>query len=176
MRIEFDVIGEPAPQGSKRTVPIRNREGRIVQKNGRDLTRTIEDNPRLPQWRQEVAQAAKSARESVALKGLLTCAVALTLEFYRPRPKGDFGTGRNAGKLKASAPPYAIKRPDTLKLARAVEDALTGVVWVDDSQVVRHSLSKDWGDYFRVRVVIETLGEGESPARREREKEKALFA
>lgn len=32
--------------------------------------------------------------------------------------------------------------PDVLKLARGVEDALTGIVWRDDAQIVNESLSK----------------------------------
>ena len=148
--IEFDVIGEPKPQGSKRQVPIRNRDGRIVQKDGRDLTRIVEDNPRLPQWKQEIAQAARDVYRGILLEGPLE----LTLTFYRPRPVTHFGTGRNTGVLKVSAPLHPTQRPDTLKLARAVEDALTGVIWRDDAQVVGHHLSKRYGEYFRVSVRI----------------------
>ena len=32
--------------------------------------------------------------------------------------------------------------PDVLKLARGVEDALTGIVWRDDAQIVNESLNK----------------------------------
>jgi hypothetical protein len=33
-----------------------------------------------------------------------------------------------------------------LKLARAAEDALTGVLWLDDSQIVDERISKAYGD------------------------------
>ena len=43
---------------------------------------------------------------------------------------------------------------DSVKLTRAVEDALTGVLWQDDSQVVFHCLTKVWGPCYRVGVKV----------------------
>jgi Holliday junction resolvase RusA-like endonuclease len=56
--------------------------------------------------------------------------------FVLERPKTDWGTGRNAGRLKPRAPAWPLKRPDSTKLVRAVEDALTGILWSDDSVIV----------------------------------------
>ena len=150
--IAFEVVGTPATQGSKVEQVIRNRNGQPIIKDGRALTTIREDNPRLAGWRQEVAQMARAAYSGPLLIG----AVAVTMTFYRPRPKSHFGTGRNEGRLKESAEEYPITRPDLLKLARAVEDSCTGVLWVDDSQVVRETLVKDWGT-FRVSVEVQSL-------------------
>lgn len=73
---------------------------------------------------------------------LLTCPVTLKLTFYRGRPKGHFRTGRNAGLLRNSAPEHPTSKPDLTKLTRAVEDALTGIIWKDDSQVVKQETIK----------------------------------
>ena len=73
---------------------------------------------------------------------LLTCPIALKLTFFRQRPQGHYGTGRNIGQLKASAPRYPTPKPDLTKLTRAVEDAITGIVWKDDSQVVKQETEK----------------------------------
>jgi len=150
--IQFEVVGQPVTQGSKRTVPIY-RDGKPVIKNGHVLTRIADANPRLPQWRQEVAQAARAVYTAPLFIGAMT----LDLTFARPRPKGHYGTGRNAGKLKDWAPEYPITIPDGSKLGRAVEDALTGVIWKDDAQVVDQRIRKEWGPYFRVAVEIESL-------------------
>jgi hypothetical protein len=53
-------------------------------------------------------------------------------------------------------------RPDVLKLARAIEDAITGVIWVDDSQIIDEHLYKRWGDPARVEVTIEPASEVQS--------------
>lgn len=71
---------------------------------------------------------------------------ALTVEavFYFLRPKTHYGTGRNAGVLKESSPAYVTTRPDLDKCARALADALTGIAWRDDSQIVTWKVSKEF--------------------------------
>ena len=88
---------------------------------------------------------------------LITGPVKLELTFFMERTKGHYGTGRNAGKLKASAPRHHTKTPDVLKLARGVEDALTAVIWKDDAQIVLELLSKEYGERPGVWVRITEL-------------------
>ena len=147
--IEFSIYGHPATQGSKKVVPIY-KAGAPMIKNGRVLTRVVNDNPKTAEWRQEIAHAARQAYRGELLTGPLCLAVT----FYKPRPKGHFGSGRNAGTLKESAEKYPISKPDTVKLVRALEDSLTGVIWKDDSQVVTHVLHKRYGEYFKVEVCV----------------------
>jgi Holliday junction resolvase RusA-like endonuclease len=151
--IRFAVYGEPKPQGSKKSVPIYSRSGPVM-KNGRVLTRVVNDNPKLGEWRQELSYAARQAYSGPLLCGPLK--VAMT--FYRPRPSAHFGSGKNAGVVKASAIGWPISRPDVLKLARAVEDSLTGVLYRDDSQIVDERLVKAWGECFSVEVTVTELG------------------
>ena len=73
---------------------------------------------------------------------LITGAVVLELMFTLPRRKGDYGTGRNAGKLKPSAAKYPIVSPDMDKMLRAVQDGLTKIAYRDDSQVVFAKIGK----------------------------------
>ena len=150
--IEFIVYGEPKPQGSKRAFSVRT-------KSGKSVTRVVDDNPHTKDWRQQVASVACEEWHGPPLERDVP--VELTLHFVRPRPAKHFGTGRNAGKLKANAPKYPTQRPDTLKLARAVEDALTGFVWTDDSQVVSHRLFKDWGQGHCVVVNVRVISGGQ---------------
>jgi Holliday junction resolvase RusA-like endonuclease len=67
-------------------------------------------------------------------------AVPLSLDccFYVKRPKGHYGTGRNAGVLKDWAPDYPVGKPDRSNLEKMVEDCLVlARVMPDDDQVVR---------------------------------------
>jgi Holliday junction resolvase RusA-like endonuclease len=92
---------------------------------------------------------------------LFSGALSLDLRFYMRRPQSHFGTGRNAGRLKDTAPRFHTTRPDSTKLTRAVEDALTGVVWRDDAQVSTQVIAKLYGEPERVVVAIYPLnGEG----------------
>jgi hypothetical protein len=75
----------------------------------------------------------------------LTGALELRATFVFPRPKSHFGTGRNAGKLKPSAPALVTTRPDLDKLVRAIGDALTGVVFSDDAHLAVVHAEKHYG-------------------------------
>lgn len=125
---EFWVSGVPQPQGSKRLFA-----GRLVE--GNDAT--------LRPWRATIAGEARAAYRH----GLspTTEAVRVTLGFMFARPKSHYGSGRNADEIKRSAPAYKATRPDLDKLVRAVLDSLTGIVFVEDSQVAQLTAWKDWG-------------------------------
>jgi len=66
--------------------------------------------------------------------------------FIFPRPKSHYGTGRNAGKLKASAPEHHIKTPDCDNLVKWVKDCLNGRAYDDDKQIVRIKALKRYVD------------------------------
>ena len=123
--MEFRVYGKPATAGSKRAFVNRKTMRAIV----------VDDAKHGRPWRHAVQAAAM---EHCAGKPLWNGPVALGLEFLFERPKGHFGTGANAGRVKASAPRCHTTKPDLTKLVRAVEDALTKVVWKDDSLVCWH--------------------------------------
>jgi Holliday junction resolvase RusA-like endonuclease len=147
-RLEFTVLGTPAPQGSK-TVG-RTREGRNYQR---------EDNPATGPWRQAVTAAALEAAGELERTPVRQLAGTLRLKvvFVFPRPKGHFGTGRNADRLKPSAPLYVPTRPDVDKLLRAIGDAITGVVCRDDAQIAIVHAEKHYGDPACAHVVVDEL-------------------
>ena len=87
---------------------------------------------------------------------LLTCPISLKLTFFQKRPSGHYRTGRYAGLLKDSAPKYPTSKPDLTKLIRAAEDALTGIIWKDDSQIVKQDTKKVYcGPKDKIGVYIE---------------------
>ena len=71
-----------------------------------------------------------------------------------PRPKSHYGTGKNQHKVKDSAPEKPTTRADVDNYAKGVLDALTGVAYADDKQVVQLSTEKRWGAPF-VQVFIQ---------------------
>lgn len=144
--LRFVVYGQPRPGGSKKAF-VNPKTGKAV---------IVDDSGAAGKsWRQEVATAGRVAVGPDA--PLLLGALAVEFTFYRPRPKGHYGSGANAWVLKASAPPAPITRPDALKLARAVEDALTGILWKDDAQIVQETLRKVWGEPERCEITVRAL-------------------
>lgn len=151
-RLLFVVRGKPEPGGSKTAG---------VSKGGTHFVR--DSNPAVKEWRRRVAD---KAAEAMAGRDLLQGPLRLEAAFYLTRPGSHLGSGRNAGKVKPSAPEFPITRPDTTKLLRAVEDALKDVVWGDDSQVVRQEASKWYalpGEPPRAEVYVEALHPPETP-------------
>jgi Holliday junction resolvase RusA-like endonuclease len=138
--IEFTVLGEPAPAGSKRAFQNKY-TGRIS---------VADASYRTKPWQAEV----KAAASQVAPPELLTGPLSLRITFFKPRPASHYGTGRNAGTLKLSASEFPTTRPDVLKLARAVEDALTGLIYRDDAQIVNEYLHKRYGSPARCEVDV----------------------
>jgi Holliday junction resolvase RusA-like endonuclease len=143
MRIAFVVHGQPASAGSKRRVPVPGTGGAGYN--------TIPDDRKAGPWRARVAQVAG---EAMAGQRMLAGALMFRAVFYRPRPKSHFNA---RGDLKPSAPAYPTSKPDTLKLRRAVEDALKGVVYLDDSLIVDGHDYKRYGEAFRVEVIVEEM-------------------
>lgn len=135
--ISFYVPGLAMPQGSKTAFAIN---GRAVMREGRTKEKAAE----FKRWRQAVADATAAAmhgRSRIAKPS----AVRLVAVFAFPRPASHYGTGRNAAKLKPSAPvAYHGQKPDISKLLRAVEDSMTGIAYDDDSQIADAETLKIW--------------------------------
>ncbi|MEE9185236.1 MAG: RusA family crossover junction endodeoxyribonuclease [Acidimicrobiia bacterium] len=134
--IEFEVTGTAASQGSIAYHPVIGPDDKPLILNDRPVLRPHHDSKILKPWRRRVAA---NARIAMAGRPPLTGAIELSLTICRPRPKWNYNS---RGCLKDSAPDHPITRPDTLKQVRAIEDALIGVVWNDDSQIVDHWLRK----------------------------------
>lgn len=112
----FTVIGRPAPQGSKTYLG-----------NGRFK----EQSKYVPAWRNDVRQAALDAFKEDPVK----CPVLAEIIFHFTRPKSHYVGGNLNNPLKANMPFWHTSAPDLDKLQRSTNDALTGVIWADDSQI-----------------------------------------
>lgn len=142
--IRFTVLGKSQPAGSKKAFTYRGKGGAI-------RAAVTDDNAKSKPWQACVASAAREAYDGPLLDGPLR----VSFTFYRQRPKGHIS--KATGKLLPSADAYPTTKPDVLKLARGAEDALTGVIWRDDAQIIEEELCKLYGEPERCVVVIETI-------------------
>lgn len=132
--VTFSAYGLAQPQGSSKAFYVKQL-GRAV---------VTSDNPRIKDWRRDVARAAGDAMKDVPL---MRGAVELIVVFYRPRVKSWPRKRR-----------FATGKPDSDKLLRAVGDALTGIVFQDDAQVVAALAFKAIGEPARADVCVRELG------------------
>jgi Holliday junction resolvase RusA-like endonuclease len=137
---EFTVVGDPIPQGSMKSMHHRA-SGQIV---------SMPDNPKTRPWKNTVTAAAIEARQFTA-----TEPVVVQLSFAIRRPNGHYGSGRNAGVLRSSAPTYPGKKPDLDKLVRAVLDSLVEAkVILDDALVTGIRATKWFADTVETGVSV----------------------
>lgn len=118
----FVVRGHPVTQGSKRAFVVGQRAV-LVESGGE----------RLGSWREAIAYTARAVRgQAEPLVGPVV--VELHFEIQKPA---------SCPKRRRTWP---IKRRsgDLDKLERAALDAMTGVLFLDDSQVVDMHSKKDW--------------------------------
>lgn len=83
-------------------------------------------------------------------------AISMSVEYYFDRPKGHYGTGRNSGKLKESAPKVHIKMPDIDNCLKFTMDALQSSkrFFNNDSQINEIYGKRNYTDNPRTEVLI----------------------
>jgi Holliday junction resolvase RusA-like endonuclease len=145
--VEFFASGIPRPGGSKRAALIPKRGGGFATAaNGRPIIGVREDCERNRDWRAVVAHEA-----AVVCCGLLDGELSLCVDFVMQRPRAHY---RRNGQLKTNAPKFHTVKPDATKLTRALEDALTGIVWTDDARICDQRIRKPYGDRPGAKVIV----------------------
>lgn len=122
MRVDFEVRGLPVPQGNAKVFASKGQKPHVVSKSAA-----------LVDWRQAIATAARDAMQTRGYAPFQSALGVIAL-FVFPKPK-------SAPKNRA----HPTGPPDIDKLARAVLDGMTGIVYIDDSRVVVLSTAKAYG-------------------------------
>lgn len=127
---EFTVVGTPVPQGSMRS----------FERAGRTFTKSSNAGP-LEKWRGDIRNACTRLwhGRDLMVPELSSAPIQIRLVFRQERPKGHYlpaNSKRPEPVLREGMPTWWPGGKDLDKLARAVLDALTNVLYQDDSQVV----------------------------------------
>ena len=141
------VPGVPVPGGSK--VLGRRNNGTLFVRDAAGKRNAL--------WKRNVRMTAITMMEGPPITG----PVDLSVVFVMPRPKKHFFTGKRSNVLRPDAPAHHVHAPDATKLLRSTEDALKGIVWVDDSQVVSQTVMKRYGPFPGARIVVRRINETE---------------
>ena len=133
--IQFEVLGTPAPKGSSRAILIAGRAVNVP--GGSNVGRN-----KLRSWAREVGDAARAACGALRWPVYRAEPVAVSIHFHLARPLGHFGKRG----LRPGAPAFPITKPDVDKLVRGTLDALTGILFDDDSRVVALEVRKFYAE------------------------------
>ena len=90
------------------------------------------------------AKEASIQKAQMSNEAVLTGALIVDMLFEFPRPAGHFGTGKNAGTLKSSAPVYCCNTKDLDNIAKFYCDSFNCIAYEDDRQIVSLTCHKKW--------------------------------
>jgi len=148
-RISFTVLGRPQPQGSMKGFVLPGKDG----KKPRAILTS--DNTKMKPYRQQVGWAALDARAKAGYAGLFAekqVAVGVEMKFYFEKPPS----------ISKKRQHISVK-PDIDKICRSSIDAMTGVLWADDAQIIQLIASKHYGIPERAEIVVTNLESTETP-------------
>jgi Holliday junction resolvase RusA-like endonuclease len=146
-KISFRVPGAAQSRGSKRGFAFRRANGKLG-------VAMADSNKKSGEWMDRVSTFAHNAYDSLEL---IDGPVTLNVLCVFHRPLAHYSGKKNPKVVKASAPAHKISAPDCSKLLRGIEDALTGVIYKDDRQIVSTQCAKCWGDSDYVEITIEEI-------------------
>ena len=117
--------------------PIAKKRPRFVKRGGHTVTYN-------PQETEEGMFRHEMLRQLPATWRPLKGSLSMSCRFLFARPKSHFGTGRNRGKLKPSAPLEHTQKPDLDNLVKFIKDCMNRHIYQDDKQIVRLDAQKRW--------------------------------
>lgn len=117
----FVVTGTAAPKGSAKAFQHYTTGDIIVHADNRDALKAWEHTVRVEALR-------------IPNRRKLVGPVRLTADFALRRPRS----------VSVRARPYPLVKPDLSKLVRGIEDALTGVLYLDDAQICAIATTKTY--------------------------------
>lgn len=141
--IKFTIEGKPEPQGRPRAV----RMGAGVR---------MYDPPKSKVFKQAVSMKGRAYMSRSHLEAY-TGALSVELDFYFIPPKSY--TKKRLKSIIDKEELY-VKKPDLDNLAKGVLDALNGICFEDDAQIVEMTLRKHYSDIECTDLVINTIEKG----------------
>ena len=133
--VKFSVEGVPVGKGR----PKFARRGNFVQAYTPTKTKTYEQ------------QVADAARVAMGAKLRTMEPVQLNMDIFVPIPK-SWSKIKRARALNGVE--YPTTKPDIDNVAKAVFDAMNGIVFQDDKQIINHCITKRYSDNPRVEVRV----------------------
>lgn len=137
--VRFVVVGTPQPKGSARAFMPKGWTRPVI----------TSDNPSLKKWEATIRgelQRVMATTPRPVLAELFTAPVSVTLIFRVARPKS---LPKRVNE--------AVKKPDLDKLVRGAIDAMSGVLFKDDAQVVALGARKRYAEQAaQVEIIVES--------------------
>ena len=147
--VRIELRGEVVPKGAVKTTVVHDRNGNPILKNGRAIVRKFTP-PRTVEYMgflRVAAQVAMAGRPPIAGPVEMTMLATMV-------PPKSWSAKKRERALRGEIVP--MKTPDWTNIGKQ-EDALTGVVFLDDSQVVDGRVHKVYGETPGLTIEVREL-------------------
>lgn len=136
--VSFTVYGHPEPQGSTRAFIPKGWKRPVI----------TSANAKMTPWRQQISRTVVEAMrdDGTAVLSKKDGGIILSATFFFARPES-----------LSKKFTLHVKKPDLDKLVRCISDALTGIVFEDDSQIYELHVYKRYGSPERVFVEAQRI-------------------
>lgn len=136
-QIEFTIDGEVTAQG-------RPRAGRRGNKT------VMYDPAKSKDYKQYVRLVASQHKPEKPLEGEIELVVVIYKQIPKSMPKWQQELARS-GKLRP------VTKPDCTNYVKGIEDALNGIIYKDDSQIVKLIIEKKYSDNPRAEITVKEV-------------------
>ncbi len=144
MTLTFTVLGKSETKGS----------ARAFMRKGAKFPVVVNDNPKAKEWQRRIADEAARVLAESKQQPFGDGPIAMDIGFYLQRPK------RFLIAKWAHVDVPCLTTPDFDKAVRVVADALSGLVYRDDRQVVKADIHKHYcaaGEVPRCEITVTAL-------------------
>ncbi|KMO45322.1 RusA family crossover junction endodeoxyribonuclease [Lacticaseibacillus rhamnosus] len=135
--IRLTIPGEPVAQGR----PRFSRRGKYV---------STYDPPKSRGYKEYIKQIARQELHIEPLTG----SIRINVKVYRGIQKSDSKLTRRKKQDGIIRPTV---KPDVDNYYKSVSDALTGILWEDDNQIVEIHVGKWYSDHPRIEIEVEEI-------------------
>jgi len=144
--IRLTIPGEPIGKARPRVYPVKMRSGRVVHR-GVTPEKTVRFETQI---RERFASVYPNHVP-------LTCAVRMEVRAF-------FSIPRSASVARAESMRqnriHVMKRPDVDNCLKIVADALSGLAYRDDAQIIWADIRKQYSETPRLEITVSELGGG----------------
>jgi Holliday junction resolvase RusA-like endonuclease len=134
-KIQFEVLGSPAPKGSSRAIYSEKLGRAFNVPSGSNVNRD-----RMKTWDAAVREAAKAVVGNVTAPPFVMVPLVVTIIFRLARPADHWSKKGGLKDWARDARPHF--KPDIDKLTRSTLDAMAGTVFDDDARIVACQMNK----------------------------------
>ena len=161
--IKLIIPGEPKAQERHRSVIMPRKKAVVLEARNKTTGKTERFYRKKDLFMHNYDPSYRVKRDISRIIGALAPVppwrgpIRVDRYYYFPYLRGHYGTGRNAGNVKVTAPIWKGTRPDVDNFDKLLFDVISGLFIKDDGQIAAGIQIKQYSEVPRTEVYISKL-------------------